>query len=77
MVPMVTDMDGQATVTCIDGVGACDPVLLASIIRQLLAHEHLRDLAPCVRAWFGTASEFVWVDDDGTQHPAAQGEGGE
>ena len=65
MVQMVTGMDAQATVTCIDGVGAFDHVLRASIFRRLLAHEHLRELVPYVRAWYGTASEYVWVDDDG------------
>jgi len=77
MVQMVTGMDAQATVTCIDGVGAFDHVLRASIFRQLLAHEHLRELVPYVRAWCGTAPEYVWVDDDGVQHTVAQGEGGE
>ncbi len=33
MVPMVTDMNGRATVTCIDGVRAFDHVLRASIFR--------------------------------------------
>ncbi len=33
---------------------------------------NLRDLVPYVRAWYGTDSEYVWVDDDGTQRTIAQ-----
>ena len=73
----LTDSFPGKIVLSIDGVGAFDHVCRARMFEQLLEHPRLAQLVPFVKQWYGTASEFRWVDDDGVSYPIRQGDGGE
>lgn len=42
-----------------------------------MAEDHLRDVLPHVRMWYGTASQGTWSDEGGVCYVVQQGEGGE
>ena len=71
----LTELDPQATVTSIDGVGA-----LGLISRRAML-EGLREVnaaaVPFARLFYGQRSEYMWEDDFGETHTISQGEGGE
>ncbi len=61
----ILDLDPEAVVVSIEGIGAYDHVSRAAIFEQLLAHDHLRDLVPFVRMWYGQQSTHLWQDEAG------------
>ena len=67
-----TEADREATALSVDGVGAFDHVS-----RALASHERLAPQLPCVRQFYGQASQYLWYDDDDAAHVVQQGEGGE
>ncbi len=76
-VRLLTDLDPDAVVVSLDGVGAFDHVKRSAFFDKLLACEELRPLLPLVSALYGSQSRFLWTDDSGEQHVIEQGEGGE
>ena len=52
------DLDEEAVVMSIDGIGAYDHVSRASIFQKLLATPALRHLTPFVRMWYGPKVSF-------------------
>ena len=70
----LTELDPQATITSVDGVGAFD------LISRRAMLEGLREVdaaaVPFARLFYGQRSEHMWEDDFGETHTISQGEGG-
>ena len=73
----LSDMHPDKVIVSIDGVGAFDHVCRARMFEQLMSSPTLQGLVLFVRQWYGSASKFVWVDDNGEAHIITQGDGGE
>ena len=73
----LTDMYPNKVVISIDGVGAFDHVCRKRMFEQLREHVRLRPLIPFVMQWYGSATLYKWVDDEGVSHDIWQGDGGE
>ncbi len=73
----LSDRYPDKVVLSIDGIGAFDHVSRTRMFEHLLARPDLHDLIPFVKMWYGTASEFRWMDDQGVCHTIVQGDGGE
>ena len=71
----LTDLDRDATIMALDGVGAYDHILRAELFRGLQAHPELALLVPYARLFYGGQSRFLWFDSDGEPHEIHQGEG--
>ena len=65
----LTELDPEATITSIDGVGAFD---LISRLQRVSA-----EAVPFARMFYGRRSEYLWESDSGEVHNIPQGEGGE
>ena len=61
----------------IDGIGAFDTISRESMMRGLLDVEGGGTALPFVRMFYGSPSEYLWEDDEGTVHSIRQGEGSE
>ena len=72
---MLTELDPQATVVSIDGVGAYDTISRKAML-EALARMPGEALA-FVRLLCGQPSQFLWEDAESTVHTVAQGEEGE
>ena len=70
----LTDMDANATLLSVDGIGAFDLVSRGAMMRGLMDVEG--SVLPFIRQ-FGTPSTFWWDDDELLTHDITQGEGGE
>ena len=73
----LTDVDPNATVVSIDGVGAFDLISRNSMMRGLRRMEDGDQVLPFVRCFYGSPSTYLWEDELGTIEDIAQGEGGE
>ena len=73
----LTDMDDNATLLSVDGIGAFDLVSRGAMMSGLLEVEGGASALPFVRQFYGSPSTYLWDDDDGVTHEIAQGEGGE
>ena len=73
----LTEVDEDAVVVSLDGVGAFDHVHRAAFLDKLAADPRLEPLLPLVRMLYGSQSRFLWTDAAGTTHEILQGEGGE
>ena len=73
----LTDVDPSATILSIDGIGAFDLVSREAVLRGLLTVDGGESALPFVRQFYGSASTYIWQDDEGTVHDVHQGEGGE
>ena len=71
----LSELDPNATILSIDGIGAFDLVSRGAML-QGLANVCLSAL-PFVHQFFGSPSHYIWEDDAGVVHNIAQGEGGE
>ena len=71
------DMDKQAVVVSIDGVGAYDHVHRASMLGKLQTLSRACAVLPFVRLFYVDASRYLWSDDAGQLHTIRQAEGGE
>lgn len=76
-VQYLLDMDEDAVVASLDGVGAFDHVHRAAFLGKLADTPALRPLLPLARMLYATQSRFLWTDDQGLTHEIRQGEGGE
>ena len=73
----LTELNPEATVTSIDGIGAFDLISREAMLTGLRDVASGSEVLPFVRMFYGTPSEYLWEDDDGEVHKIAQGEGGE
>ena len=67
----------EATVTSIDGIGACDLISWNAMLEGLLRMEKGDQILPFVRCFYGTRSTCSWDDEMGVTQHIHQGEGGE
>ena len=72
-----TDTDPQATILSVDGIGAYDHVLRASMLGRLARMPKARAILPFVRLSYASPSEYSWVDESGRSRTVHQAEGGE
>ena len=73
----LTDLDEDATIVSIDGIGAYDLISRKSMLDGLSAMENGEKLLPFVRSFYGAPSTYLWEDEVGTAHEVRHGEGGE
>ena len=73
----LTDLDGNATIVSIDGVGAYDLISRNAMLRGLLRMENGDQIIPFVRCFYGRPSTYLWEDEVGDTQEIPQGEGGE
>ena len=75
MLQGLTELDHNATVVSIDGIGAFDLISRGAMLQALW------DVSPAalpfVRQFYGNPSRDFWEDDEGVVHEIDQGEGGE
>ena len=71
------DLDADATLLSVDGIGAFDLVSRAAMMRGLLEVEGGGSALPFVRQFYGSPSTCWWDDEEGVTHEIRQGEGGE
>ena len=77
MLQSITDLDPEATVISIDGIGACDLISRNAMLEGLLRMEKGDQILPFVRCFFGIPSTYLWDDEMGVTQHIHQGEGGE
>ena len=75
MTKLLTDMDDDAVVSSLDGVGAYDHVSRARFLEELASSPELESILPFVRLWYSRPSTYTWRDDDGRVHVIRQAEG--
>ena len=73
----LTDLDPEATIMSIDGVGAYDLISRGAVLEGLLRMEGGDQILPFVRCFHGSPSTYLWEDEMGTTQHTPQGEGGE
>ena len=71
------DLNPHATVQSIDGIGACDMVSRQAMLQGLQTVVGGDAALPFVRQFYGSASTYLWEDQDGIVHTIMQAEGGE
>ena len=76
-VRFATDVDPEATVVSIDGVGAYDHVSRSAMMSKLWETPSLEKLLPFVSSVYGRPSCYKWRDSEGVCHEIHQHEGGE
>ena len=77
MLRAATDANPNLTVLSVDGIGAYDHVLRASMLTRLRNMPGGRELLPFVRLSYAQPSEYSWYDDLGRRRTVRQAEGGE
>ena len=71
------DVDPNATIISIDGIGAFDQISRAAMLEGLMNVEGGGQAIPFVRSFYGSPSSYLWEDSSGITHTIPQGEGGE
>ena len=74
---VLAESDEQIVILSIDGIGTFDHVTRASFMRKLETIPELQEILPLTTALYGSASRFIWTDDDGIAHTIIQTEGRE
>ena len=72
-----TDLNPNATVLSIDGMGAFDMVSRQAMLQAFTTVVGGDAALPFVRQFYGSASTYLWEDQDGIVHTIMQAEGGE
>ena len=73
----LTELNPEATVTSIDGIGAFDLISRESMMTGLRDVAGGGEVLPFVRMFHGAPSEYLWEGDAGDVYKIPQGEGGE
>ena len=73
----ITDLDPEATVISMDGIGAYDLISRNAMLGGLLRMEKGDQILPFVRCFYGTPSTYLWDDEMGVTQHIHQGERGE
>ena len=68
----LTDLDPTATVVSIDGIGAFDVVSRRAMLEGLQTVEGGDSALPFVLQFYGSASSYLWEDQEGTVHTILQ-----
>ena len=71
----LTELYPEATITSIDGVGACDLISHRAMLEGL--QRVSAEVVPFARLFHRRRSEVLWESDSGEVHSVHQGEGGE
>ena len=74
---VLTELDEEATVVSVDGIGAFDLISRNAMMSGLRFMVDGDRVLPFVRAFHGQPSSYLWEDDVGEVHSIPQGEGGE
>ena len=77
MLQSITDLDPEATVISIDGIGAYDLISRNAMLEGLFRMEKGDQIFPFVGCFHGTPSTYLWDDEMGVTQHIHQGEGGE
>ena len=77
MLRAATDVNPNATVLSVDGVGAYDHVLRAAMLGRLARMTNAKALLPFVLLSYSEPSKYDWHDDEGRRRTVTQAEGGE
>ena len=73
-----TDANHRATILSVDGIGAYDHVLRASMLGRLATMPGgVPGILPFVRLSYASPSTYSWWDDEGQRRTVVQAEGGE
>ena len=75
VVQTLTDLDPQATVLSVDGVGAFDLISRAAMLEGLLGIEGGDAVLPFVFQFYSSASTYLWEDESGVSHEIIQRRG--
>ena len=75
--PGTHDLDPEATVMSVDGVGAFDLISRASMLSAMRNAPGCDDALPFVLQFYGQPSSCIWEDEMGEVHDILQGKGGE
>ena len=73
----LTELDLEATIVSIDGVGAYDSISRKAMLEALIELPGGSAALPFVRVFLGQPSRYLWEDESGMVHTICQGEGGE
>ena len=71
----LTDLDPEAIVMSIDGVGAYDLISRNTMLEGLLRMEGGDQILPFVRCFYGSPSTCLWEDEMGVTQHVPQGGG--
>ena len=77
VIQTLTDVDPEATVLSVDGVGAFDLISRASMLKGGWGIVGGDSVLPFVSQFYSSASTYIWEDDLGVTHEIIQGESGE
>ena len=72
----LTELDEDATIVSVDGIGAYDLISRKAMLDGLLSVEQGEQFLLFVRSFYGAPSTYLWEDEMGTNHRKLQGEGG-
>ena len=67
-----TDVNPNATVLSVDGVGAYDHILRAAMMSRLARMPNAKALLPFVLLSYSAPSEYDWYDDEGRRRTVTQ-----
>ena len=73
----LTDLDANATLLSVDGIGAFDLISRSAMLQGLLEVDGGGSVLPFVRQFYGSPSTCWWDDDEGVTHEIVEGEAGE
>ena len=71
-----SDASPSATVLSVDGIGAYDNVLRATMLGRLERMPRARAILPFVRLSYAQPSTYSWFDEEGERKVVTQAEGG-
>ena len=72
-----TELDENATIVSVDGIGAYDNISRRAMLQGVLRMPSGDRILPFLKQFYSSPSTYIWEDDMGTQHEVTQGEGGE
>ena len=73
----ISELNPETTILSVDGIGAFDLISRKAMLEALLTVDGGSQVLPFVRMFYGTHSQYLWEDEEGTTHVIEQGEGGE
>ena len=74
VIQALTDLDDNATVVSVDGVGAFDLISENSMLSGLMGMREGEQLLPFAKLFFGDPSTYLWEDVVGDVHHIHQGD---
>ena len=71
------DLNPNACVLSIDGIGAFDNISRKAMLQKLASLPTASSIVPFARLSYASPTDYVWTDDAGRDHTIRQNEGGE